>query len=319
MFVKRKDPEMMMMMMMMMMIIVVPHPHLTKRKKTVDNSKTMTVYAQTGGGKKSSTTAATTSAVVDQDKSLEHIDDWAAVDAAEYDHLSDDVRQIIQRHWGSISTHRRRGQNLDVINIRWPGGSDQPDWLQVLSPFFHQQQYRFRVNFSHGVILRNRETEEFRFFHSCLNNAAVLEQPVYIHNQGSFENFVNNTVKPHNIADYATAERPNSKWQFHSVVNTTFYFSLLRPFGIGGQTSCENQTCVCSSKSKQQTIPKILSNCKRNQLMPLLIDPVSKRPFQDALCFFRCLELYLGQRDEKKAFTSCFNNGPLLPLISFKV
>jgi len=51
---------------------------------------------------------------------------------------------------------------------------------------------RFKVNYSYGVVLRNVETDQLRYFYGSLGNARMLDCAVLISNQEDLRGFLGN-------------------------------------------------------------------------------------------------------------------------------
>ena len=79
-----------------------------------------------------------------------------------------------------------------------------------------------KVNLSYGFILRDIETNDFRYYHSCVNEGRVLQRHVTISSKKMFERFVNR-VYSDDILESIRARRPNTKFVVETITNVTLY------------------------------------------------------------------------------------------------
>jgi hypothetical protein len=140
---------------------------------------------------------------------------------------------------------------------------------------FHDQTTVFKLNLSFGFILFNNETEQMQYHHSSVNNARVFDTPFQIRNLEDLQQ-VREALQNIDIHEWARQQRPNSKWVVMDFTNATFYVTKLRDHPIG----------------RSVRLPKyVLEN-------PAIVSlDCSKKiglPYEDKLCFFRCLALHKG-------------------------
>lgn len=95
----------------------------------------------------------------------------------------------------------------------------QPHWL-VSTPI--SRTTKFKLNYSHYLILRHRETNELKFYYASYNNACVLGQSTIISNKPAFDSFVTCLIETDPLEQSLHA-RSDAKWQFESVPATTFF------------------------------------------------------------------------------------------------
>jgi len=101
---------------------------------------------------------------------------------------------------------------------------------QVLSDITIHEKTRLKINYSYGVILRNVETDQLRYFYGTLGNARMLDFAVLISNQEDLRNFLEN------ICDFdmrEKIERPDTKWVLVTVINIIFFVSLTSLLAVG--------------------------------------------------------------------------------------
>ena len=100
---------------------------------------------------------------------------------------------------------------------------------QIHNTIMSNQNSRFKINFSFGYILKNIETDVLCFFHPSYNNHCVLNTAKLISNSDELSRFLE-TISEN---DFENFERPDTKWQYLSTTNITFYVNKLRKTVIG--------------------------------------------------------------------------------------
>ena len=199
------------------------------------------------------------------------------VEHAANDELSSAIRDFVHENWGSVRTHvvhgpiqTRYNRRLTSLDMR-----DLHDQLFIL--FDQQTTAAFKVNVSFGFVLREKENNRLRYYHSSNNCCGrYLEEPSLITNRDDFESFLERIREP-DILQWAVAQRPNSDWECEHVTNATFFLNRIVDHPIG---------CVGI------VLPP---HIKRNKSIIGLETDGNGRPYIDNLCLFRCLALHLGR------------------------
>ena len=149
---------------------------------------------------------------------------------------------------------------------------------QLFLLFDQQTTAAFKVNVSFGFVLREKENNRLRYYHSSNNCCGrYLEEPSLITNRDDFESFLERIREP-DILQWAVAQRPNSDWVCEHVTNATFFLNRIVDHPIG---------CVGIN------LPDYVKNNKA--IFGLEKDCYSKTTYNDNLCLFRCLALHLGR------------------------
>ena len=199
------------------------------------------------------------------------------VEHAANDELSSAIRDFVHENWGSVRTHVVHGPIQTRYNRRLTG-LDMRDLHDQLFLLFDQQTTAaFKVNVSFGFVLREKENNRLRYYHSSNNCCGrYLEEPSLITNRDDFESFLERIREP-DILQWAVAQRPNSDWVCEHVTNATFFLNRIVDHPIG---------CVGI------VLPP---HIKRNKSIIGLETDGNGRPYIDNLCLFRCLALHLGR------------------------
>jgi len=133
-----------------------------------------------------------------------------------------------------------------------------------------RERTRFEINYTYGVVLRNVETDQLRYFYGSLGNARMLDFAVLISNQEDLRSFLEN------ICDFdmrEKIERPDTKWVLVTIINIIFFVSLLPNIPIGGGVK----------------LPSFIIN---NKGLHDLVKCCKGREYVDNLRLFRCLALF---------------------------
>ena len=200
----------------------------------------------------------------------------APVEHAANDELSSAIRDFVHENWGSVRTHVVHGPIQTRYNRRLTS-LDMRDLHDQLFLLFDQQTTAFKVNVSFGFVLREKENDRLRYYHSSNNCCGrYLEEPALITNRDDFDRFLAR-IQESDILQWAVAQRPNSDWVCELVTNATFFLNKIVDHPIG---------CVGVN------LPTYVKNNK--SIIGLETDSHGVI-YIDNLCLFRCLGLHLGR------------------------
>ena len=199
------------------------------------------------------------------------------VEHAANDELSSAIRDFVHDNWGSVRTHVVHGPIQTRYNRRLTS-LDMRDLHDQLFLLFDQQTTAaFKVNVSFGFVLREKENDRLRYYHSSNNCCGrYLEEPALITNRDDFDRFLAR-IQESDILQWAVAQRPNSDWVCEHVTNATFFLNRIVDHPIG---------CVGIN------LPDYVKNNK--SIIGLETDSHGVI-YIDNLCLFRCLGLHLGR------------------------
>ena len=133
----------------------------------------------------------------------------------------------------------------------------------------------FKVNFSFGFILRNTETGALQYHHPSANNHLVLEQPFLISSPDDLERLYQQIAEI-DYLEWVRQQRPNSKWVVDLITNVTWFVWKIRDHPIG----------------RGKYLPGYIAD--NYGLDALENNAKTGKPYEDNLCFFRCLALHNG-------------------------
>ena len=175
-----------------------------------------------------------------------------------------EIRNFLLKHWSSIRSYTRLGPVQDIFNFYYDRMfRDLVE--EILTKIIQKQKNRFKINYSFGFVLRNIETQSYRYYHSSHNNAQVLDRAVLISNRHDLVNFLN-ALSEEDFLE--TLTRPDTKWLIVDITNVTFYVTKLKDMALDAPIDLPD-------------------NVKFNS-------GLVNFSAEDHLCFFRCLAFFKG-------------------------
>jgi hypothetical protein len=183
------------------------------------------------------------------------------------------IRETFQRHWREIRTRRSRTNRVqDWFNFRLT--SYEPQVFQrYLEEIFAVQSTVFKLNVSFGFILRHTESGNLQYFHASSNNHLVFNEPFLVSNASHLQQ-ASDALNKLDLLEWVRQQRPNSKWVVDWVTNVCFIATKIRGHPIG----------------RSILLPPYLLN--NRTIMALDCNNRTGQPYQDNLCFFRCLAVH---------------------------
>ena len=185
----------------------------------------------------------------------------------------ENIAQMYRQHWSQIRTRVSRQNRLQDGIIFACRQSVQ--LREQLSRIFADQTTVFKVNFAFGFILRNTETGALQYHHPSANSNLVFEQPFLVSNREDLERAIEE-ISHIDFLEWVRQQRPNSKWVVDLVTNVTWFVWKLRDHPIG----------------RGSHLPGYIA--ENHGIAPLDRNRQTGKPYQDNLCFFRCLALHNG-------------------------
>ena len=193
------------------------------------------------------------------------------------DNLSTELLDVVRNHWSTIRTRVSRGP----LQCRYDYRLTTLD-TTVLEPplkiMFQEQTNAFKINLSYGFILRNKNTGQYKYYHSSCNCCGrYLDEPSLITNSKDFDDFLER-IRETDVLQWAINQRPDSAWVCELVTNVTFFVNRIidHPIGCVGMTP----------------LPVYIK--KNKAVIALETEPNNNKRYSDNLCLFRCLALHRG-------------------------
>ena len=193
------------------------------------------------------------------------------------DNLSTELLDVVRAHWSTVRTRVTRGPLQCRYDYRLTT-LDTTVLETSLKNMFQEQTNAFKINLSYGFILRNKNTGQYKYYHSSCNCCGrYLDEPSLITNSKDFDDFLER-IRETDVLQWAINQRPDSAWECELVTNVTFFVNHIIDHPIG---------CV-----GMIALPMYIK--KNKAVIGLETEPKYSKRYSDNLCLFRCLALHRG-------------------------
>ena len=135
----------------------------------------------------------------------------------ENEHLDEEdpeLREFLSKYWSNIRTFSKHGKVQSLHNFYFRNFEHMID--TIAERIMRDQQTRFKLNYSLGYVLRNIDTDEFRYYHPSSNNTQVLDAAVTISSSNELEEFLHKTAAEDFLENF---NRPDTKWKIIRITN----------------------------------------------------------------------------------------------------
>ena len=128
-------------------------------------------------------------------------------------------KQIYRRHWKTIKTSVKIGRLRDVYHfpLFTINNREIADKVQEVVANYND---KIKVNVAFGFVLKNRATEELKFFHPS-NNTLLFEHPRLLANPNDYRKLIND-VEQNDAFEYAKLQRPTTNWIVERIICVRF-------------------------------------------------------------------------------------------------
>ena len=139
-----------------------------------------------------------------------------------------DYQDIYKRSWNTIKTSVKQGRLKDVYHFPILT-NDNGEILRKAEEVVAKYNEKFKVNVAFGFILKERTTDELKFFHPS-NNTMLFTLPRLLETPSDYRQFVED-IEQRDAFEYARLHRPSTKWTVERIVCVRFdiYRFKLRP------------------------------------------------------------------------------------------
>ena len=188
--------------------------------------------------------------------------------------IDERLRTVYEANAPLILQPNSPGPNISVYNF--PAGNDvnEDQITEAADAIYDQQHHAFKLNLSFGVILRNRETGEYRYFRPFYNDS-VLERPLYVSRRRDLRTLTLR-LRRMDLFTQLLRNREDTKWI--PVLVTNFRFTIFHTFYPIGNL--------------QEPLPDYVKN--NEAIVSLDTNHNTGLPYEDRYCAFRCLALHRG-------------------------
>lgn len=188
--------------------------------------------------------------------------------------IDDRLKQVYEANAPLILQPSAPGPNISTFKFPTTNAVGENEISQAADDIYNQQDHAFKLNLSFGVILRHRETGEYRYFRPFYNDS-VLDRPLYISRRRDLRTLVLR-LRRKDLFTILLQHRPDTKWV--PVLVTNFRFTIFHTFYPIGDL--------------HGPLPEYIK--ENRSLVTLEINDRTGYAYEDHFCAFRCLALHQG-------------------------
>ena len=144
-----------------------------------------------------------------------------------------------------------------------------------VTEIYREQHFAFRINLAFGMILHNPQTDEYRYYIPYYNSR-ILQYPFTISNRNGIRFLI------HKLAGIDIIQQARTL----AFITNVQYNVFVTDFPLG----------------HSDFLPDYIVNNK--YLKNMYINPRTKKPYYDNMCFFRCLRIHFKK---EKTVNEYFN------------
>jgi hypothetical protein len=200
--------------------------------------------------------------------------------------------EVVLENWSSMKNYYWKRVVTDIINLRVYNGqihereidNDSSDlWKRLRDYYAHIVQHA-KVKVSVGCILEKKLKGQLRYYHSSANNASLFETTEVVKNTDDLKKLFIKVCQV-DLRDWVALRRPSTNWKTRTITNVTFYIYKL-----------DDTTRIGHAKNVDKYV---LDN---HHIICFDKDHKTGLPYEDNLCFFRCLAAFLKCVCKNKCF-----------------
>ena len=128
-------------------------------------------------------------------------------------------RSIYIKNWTTIQPRLKSGIIKDVYHYPLTYSTNN-EIVSKLKETLSNYTETIKINLAFGFILRNRTTDELKFFHPS-NNTMLFETPKLIQNSDDRRN-IEKEIEGDDIISYVRQQRPSTSWILERVICARF-------------------------------------------------------------------------------------------------
>ena len=197
---------------------------------------------------------------------------------------NEELKNVYKQHRHLILKQRKtEGSLITLYNFPVSDALSVDQMMDQLEDIYEDNDLCFKINASIGLILRHVELGTYRYF-VPYHNESLFSVPLYVRIRRGLEK-VRSRLLQLDVADYATRQRPNTKWKPVMVTNIVYQvYKTSYPLGL----TTGLPDFVAKSKS--------IVSFERN--------PNTQKLYKDDLCFFRCLAFHRTKKRKCETMTN---------------
>ena len=141
------------------------------------------------------------------------------MDSVLLEQVPDEYKTIYKRNWNTIRTSVKRGLIKEVYHYPLLIENPHLEIIKLLQDIFKTHN-KMKINVAFGFILRQRTTEELKFFHPS-NNTMLFDRPRLIENARDKRKLLED-VESEDVFEYARLQRPSTNWVVARIICVRF-------------------------------------------------------------------------------------------------
>lgn len=142
----------------------------------------------------------------------------------------DRLKQTYEANTPIILDNHQESSVSSSYNFPITNGFTISQLMRQAEEVHDKQQNAFRLNLEFGLILRNTETGEYRYFHPY-SNESLFQRPIYVSRRQNL-NRLRLRLERFNVTDFVLRQRNDTKWKPYLITNVRFVlYNLNYPLG----------------------------------------------------------------------------------------
>ena len=147
------------------------------------------------------------------------------MDQSFIEQIPDEYRDIYKKNWRTIRPRVLQGRIRDMYHFPLIDSGNN-EILQKAKEVIGKYSGKLKVNVAFGFILRDRTTDELKFYHPS-NNTMLFPNPRLLETHSDFKQFAED-IEEQDAFEYARKHRPSTKWTIERVICVRFDIYKLR-------------------------------------------------------------------------------------------
>ena len=133
--------------------------------------------------------------------------------------VPEEYREIYNRNWKTIKHSMKKGVLKDVYHYPL-FSNNNAEFKSRLNETLSNYKGKIKINVAFGFILRNRVTDELRFFHPS-NNTMLFDIPRLLVTAADHRK-LEDDVEQEDAFEYARLQRPSTHWLVEKIICIRF-------------------------------------------------------------------------------------------------
>ena len=133
--------------------------------------------------------------------------------------IPDEYREIYKKSWKTIKPSVKKGRFKDVYHFPLFTSTNN-EITSKAQEIVANYNENFKVNVAFGFILRDRSTDDLKFFHPS-NNTMMFETPRLMQTESDYRQLIDD-IDRQDAFEYARSNRPSTKWIVKQIICVRF-------------------------------------------------------------------------------------------------